>query len=160
MTESEQDGDLRAAPGVSRRTMLLGAGAVGAAGMLAGCGSSNDPPASPNPNPNPAPSPKSPSASAGKPAEISTAEIPVGGGKVFPERQLVVTQPTAGTFKAFDAICTHQQCTVGNVTNGKIICPCHGSQYNIADGSVAQGPAPRPLAPKTATVANGSITVS
>ena len=51
-----------------------------------------------------------------------------------------MTQPTAGTFKAFSAICTHQGCMVGEVADGTIICPCHGSQFTIADGSVAQRP--------------------
>ena len=41
-----------------------------------------------------------------------TSEIPVGGGKIFTREKVVVTQPTQGDFKAFSAICTHQQCVV------------------------------------------------
>ncbi len=51
----------------------------------------------------------------------------------------------AGTFKAFDATCTHQQCTVGSIKDGTIICPCHGSMYSVKDGSVTGGPAPKSL---------------
>ncbi len=95
-------------------------------------------------------------------AEVSakTSEIPVGGGKVFDTQKVVVTQPTAGQFKAFTAVCTHQGCTVSTVKDGTINCPCHGSKYSIADGSVQGGPAPAPLAAKTVTVNGDEITVA
>ena len=34
----------------------------------------------------------------------------MGGGTIFPDEQIVVTQPTEGDFKAFTAVCTHQGC--------------------------------------------------
>lgn len=86
-----------------------------------------------------------------------TSEIPVGGGKIFTDEKIVVTQPAAGDFKAFSAVCTHQGCTVGSVTNGLINCPCHGSRYRIADASVAAGPAPRPLPAREITISDGTI---
>ncbi|GAA3369572.1 hypothetical protein GCM10020367_12820 [Streptomyces sannanensis] len=86
-----------------------------------------------------------------------TSEIPVRGGKIFAKHKVVVTQPKAGTFKAFSAICTHRGCTVNKVVNGTIDCPCHGSKFHIADGSVAHGPAQRPLPAKHITVKKGSI---
>jgi Rieske Fe-S protein len=76
---------------------------------------------------------------------VATADVPVGGGVVLEDQKVVVTQPTEGTFKAFTAVCTHQACLVGSVKNGVISCPCHGSRYSAADGSVEQGPAPRAL---------------
>lgn len=45
-----------------------------------------------------------------------TSDIPVGGGKVFKDEEVVVTQPQAGTFKGFTAICTHERCIVRDVT--------------------------------------------
>jgi len=60
----------------------------------------------------------------------------------------VVTQPVSGTFKAFSATCTHQGCAVSEVANGTINCPCHGSRFAVADGSVTAGPATTPLARK------------
>ncbi|MGP9021640.1 Rieske (2Fe-2S) protein [Streptomyces sp. BR1] len=86
-----------------------------------------------------------------------TSDIPVGGGKVFAAEKVVVTQPESGTFKAFSAICTHMGCTVKDVSNGTINCPCHGSKYRVADASVASGPAPRPLPSERITVENNSI---
>jgi Rieske Fe-S protein len=70
-----------------------------------------------------------------------------------------VTQPSAGTFKAFNAVCTHQGCTVASVANGTITCPCHNSQFSAADGSVQSGPAPSPLASIAVTVTGTQITV-
>ncbi|MEU2429656.1 Rieske (2Fe-2S) protein [Streptomyces sp. NPDC007861] len=87
----------------------------------------------------------------------TTAEIPEGGGKVFAAQKVVVTQPAAGDFKAFTAICTHQGCTVDKVEDGTIDCPCHGSRFRIEDGSVERGPAQRPLEAKRITVSGDEI---
>ena len=81
----------------------------------------------------------------------------MGGGTVFADKQVVVTQPEAGTFRAFSAICTHQGCTVNKVAAGTIDCPCHGSKYSITDGSVVRGPARRALAPREITVAGDEL---
>jgi Rieske Fe-S protein len=70
-----------------------------------------------------------------------------------------VTQPQAGTFKAFSATCTHAGCTVSSVADNVIHCNCHGSNYSAVDGSVQNGPAPKPLANKTVTVSGDTITV-
>ncbi|MEU6592168.1 Rieske (2Fe-2S) protein [Streptomyces sp. NPDC046881] len=86
-----------------------------------------------------------------------TSDIPEGGGKVFKKEKVVVTQPKKGDFKAFSAICTHQGCAVNAVTDGTIDCPCHGSRFRIGDGSVAQGPANRPLPARSITVEGNSI---
>lgn len=89
-----------------------------------------------------------------------TADIPVGGGTVFKDAKVVVTQPVAGEFKAFSAICTHQGCTVDKVADGTIDCPCHGSKYRVADGTVAAGPAPRRLPEERIIVSAGTITLA
>ena len=91
---------------------------------------------------------------------IPTSEIPVGGGKIFKNQEIVVTQPKAGEFKAFSAICTHQGCPVTEIQGGTIDCLCHGSQYSIVDGSVKGGPAPSPLPEKTVTVTGSTLTVT
>ena len=72
--------------------------------------------------------------------------------------KVVVTQPTAGVFKGFSAKCTHAGCTVNKVADGTIDCPCHGSKYNL-DGTVAHGPAQKPLEAENITVQGDSIVV-
>jgi Rieske Fe-S protein len=91
---------------------------------------------------------------------ISQANIPVGGGKVFGDQKVVVTQPTAGEFRAFTSVCTHQGCQVADVKDGTINCSCHGSKFDIATGEVKQGPATRPLPTKSVSVTQDGITVS
>jgi Rieske Fe-S protein len=89
-------------------------------------------------------------------ALVSAAKVPVGGG-VITDQGVVVTQPTAGTFLGFTTVCTHQGCQVSGVSGGLITCPCHGSAFKIADGSVARGPANKPLAPVTVQVNGADI---
>ncbi|HEV7898324.1 MAG TPA: Rieske (2Fe-2S) protein [Planosporangium sp.] len=152
----------------TRRTVLAGAAGAGAAVALAACGGSGGgyDGSKPGPTATGAQSTRpAPGASAsGGPAPgavlARTSDIPVGGGKVFDAEKVVVTQPTAGQFKAFTAICTHAGCTVGSVSDGTINCPCHRSKYSISDGSVKGGPAPRPLAAKQVTVKGSDITVT
>ncbi|HEU4423427.1 MAG TPA: Rieske (2Fe-2S) protein [Pilimelia sp.] len=142
--------------GASRRALLLGAGAVGATTVLAACG---DDSGTDNPGTGAPGATQTPSPGAGGGALAKTSEIPEGGGKIFTAQGVVVTQPTAGTFKAFTNICTHMNCPVAAVAGGTINCTCHGSKYSIADGSVKTGPATNPLAEKQITVTGDAITL-
>ena len=83
-----------------------------------------------------------------------TSDVPVGSGVIVGE--VVVTQPVAGEFKGFSAKCTHKGCTVNKVADGTIDCPCHGSKFNL-DGTVANGPAAKPLETKAIAVQGDSI---
>jgi Rieske Fe-S protein len=130
-----------------RRAVLKVVGVVVGAGALAACSSPNA-------------SQSSDGASPASGGSTPTSEIPVGGGKVFADSQTVVTQPTAGTFKAFDAVCPHQGCTVGSVEGGQIICPCHQSHFDAATGNVVSGPAPTGLTAKKITVTGSTFSVS
>ncbi|MET8571116.1 Rieske (2Fe-2S) protein [Streptomyces sp. NPDC004783] len=94
---------------------------------------------------------------AGGGALAATADIPEGGGKVFADRKVVVTQPAPGEFKAFSAVCTHQGCAVKSVADGLIHCPCHNSAFSITDGSVRGGPAREPLPTVPITVSGDSV---
>ncbi|MDQ1039613.1 Rieske Fe-S protein [Streptomyces sp. V3I8] len=88
---------------------------------------------------------------------VKAGEVPVGGGKVLKDEKVVVTQPEEGDFKAFSAVCTHEGCIVAEVADGTIDCTCHGSRFRVADGSVAGGPAPKPLAARRIEVEGDSI---
>ena len=153
----------------TRRGVLAGVGLVGLASAITACGAgtSSSTPAAGNAATTtggagtaaPASSAAAGGASSSTAANAlaATSEIPVGSGMIFPGPQVVVTQPTAGEFKAFSAVCTHMGCIVNQISNGTIDCPCHGSQYSITTGDVVTGPAPRPLPAKQIKVSGGSI---
>ena len=99
-----------------------------------------------------------PQPASGQPASLAlSADVPVGGGKILADKKIVITQPRAGSFQAFTAVCTHQGCTVSSVSGGTVNCPCHGSKFSIANGSVVAGPAPSALAPVSIKVQGTSI---
>ncbi|MFD9395927.1 Rieske (2Fe-2S) protein [Streptomyces sp. NPDC060000] len=131
----------------TRRTVLLATGGAAAA-LTAGCSDYGD---------NNGSSSEKSSATSAAGQLAKTTDIPVGGGKIFADQKVVVTQPAKDDFKAFSAICTHMGCIVNKVADGTIDCPCHGSKYHIADGSVAGGPAPKPLPAKQIAVEGGAI---
>lgn len=139
------------APRLNRRGALAAGGAASAAAALVATGCSTYSPA-------PASPPNGGQAASGDLGPASA--IPVGGGKVFSTQRVVVTQPSAGTFKAFSAVCTHQGCTVNSVSGGNIICPCHGSEFSATDGSVTNGPAKRPLEARQVTAEGGHLRLS
>ncbi|MET8158966.1 Rieske (2Fe-2S) protein [Sphaerisporangium sp. NPDC005289] len=152
----------------TRRAVMLGASGAGLAVVLTACGgygtsASTD---SGDSSSDPAPASSSDGAASdsgsggGGNALAKTSDIPKGGGKIFKDEKIVITQPADGEFKAFSAICTHQGCPVGSVSGGTINCPCHGSKFKIADGSVADGPASSPLEEKKIKVKGGSITLA
>jgi Rieske Fe-S protein len=93
-------------------------------------------------------------------ALASTSDIEVGGGTIFADQQVVVTQPSEGEFKAFNSTCTHQGCQVESVSDGTIHCPCHGSFFSIEDGSVQGGPASSPLEEVSISVEGDSIVLA
>ncbi|MBA2471680.1 MAG: hypothetical protein DLM61_09655 [Pseudonocardiales bacterium] len=153
--------DTRHPSEVARRALMAGAGVLAASVALIACGGAASrsgallPPAGTPAGP-PAGPPGEPAGAAGG-RLASTSDIPIGGGTVIAGKKVVVTQPVPGTFAAFSAICTHQGCPVNKVANGTIDCPCHGSKFAVADGSVVQGPASRPLARRQITVSGDAI---
>jgi Rieske Fe-S protein len=56
----------------------------------------------------------------------------------------VVFRGADGSVRAYSARCTHLGCRIERVLGDEAVCPCHGSRFR-ADGTVAAGPATRPL---------------
>lgn len=140
--------DSPASTAATRRGVLAGVGLVGLAGAITACGAGGSSSA-------PAAGTTAGAGAAG--ALGTTSQIPVGSGMIFTAKQVVVTQPNAGEYKAFSAVCTHMGCLVNQISNGTIDCPCHGSQYSISTGAVVAGPAPRPLPAKHIKITGDSI---
>jgi menaquinol-cytochrome c reductase iron-sulfur subunit len=63
------------------------------------------------------------------------------------------------SFTAFAVYCTHLGCPVHWLAAPRIfLCPCHGSVFN-GDGTVAGGPAPRPLFTYPVRVQNARVQI-
>lgn len=122
-----------------RSVTALG-GAAATTAFLAACTSGGGTPAEPS-----APS---------EPVQLPTAEVPVGGGVVLVTHNIVVTQPTAGEYHAFSAICTHQGCPISSVEDRGAFCACHSSYFDITSGKPVAGPATTAL-PTIAVAVNG-----
>ncbi|MCX4740500.1 Rieske (2Fe-2S) protein [Streptomyces antibioticus] len=164
---------IKPSSGPARRTVVTAAGAAGLAVALTACGGSDDGGASSSVSSGGASGGGSAGASsggtgggdnaaggAGSGALTTTADIPEGGGKVFGSEKVVVVQPSAGTYKAYSAVCTHAGCGVKSVADGVINCPCHNSNFSIEDGSVKSGPATKPLPEVKITVSGDSISLA
>ncbi|MEE1758863.1 MULTISPECIES: Rieske (2Fe-2S) protein [unclassified Streptomyces] len=151
-----------------RRTVMAAAGVAGLAVALTACGSDDDSSTSVSSGAGAGDTTGGDTTggstgggdSAGGKEIAKTSDIPEGGGKIFESEGVVVTQPEAGTFKAFSSACTHQGCAVKTIADGVINCPCHNSNFSIADGSVKSGPATKALPAKTVTVSGDSITLA
>jgi len=142
----------------TRRGLLAAAGLAGLAGTLAACGGGSAGVAGGTASGGA--STGGGTGQAGGSVLTSTSEIPLGGGKVFTSARVVVTQPEAGQLKWINAVCTRMQCIVDKVTDGTIVCPCHGSRYSVTDGHVVTGPAPSPLPAQPLKVQSGQISLA
>jgi Rieske Fe-S protein len=156
---SEQTDAAPPRPAPSRRTVLAGAAGTAmatslAVAGLAGCAGDGGDGGSAGPGGSSA-SPRSTSSlRAGAGPLATTADIPVGTGRVFPAARVVVVRTADDEFLAYSATCTHQACAITVLSAQKLRCPCHGSTFDTADGAVLSGPAPRPL-PRREIVVEG-----
>lgn len=76
------------------------------------------------------------------PADVQIpADVPIGLSVI---ESVVVSRTADGGVHAYSGRCTHLGCRIDRVILDEAVCPCHGSRYK-ADGSVAAGPATRPL---------------
>jgi len=152
-------GDLQVS--VTRRTVLRGGSLAAVGGVLgwlwarnsaaakrsAGVGAANEYEYSPRSSP-----------PSGPGRRLVTADaVPAGGGVVVKDARVVVTKDASGSVHGFSAVCTHQGCVVSSVRQGRIQCPCHGSQFDATTGKVLAGPAPAPLNPVGVVVVGGMV---
>jgi Rieske Fe-S protein len=92
---------------------------------------------------------------------MAASELKVGAqaSVKINKADVIVYRQDESTVLAYSAICTHAGCTVVPGEDAKFHCPCHDSYFNVADGSVAGGPAPRPLTRFAATIEGDKVLV-
>ncbi len=78
-------------------------------------------------------------------ARERTVELPLASGEAVRFSDDVILIREGAGFHAFSAACTHMGCRIQRIEAGELVCPCHGSRFNLR-GEVVHGPAKRPLA--------------
>ncbi len=60
----------------------------------------------------------------------------------------VAVANAGGTLYAFHDDCSHQHCPLsdGDVEGDRVVCPCHGSAFDLRTGEVLNPPAAAPIA--------------
>jgi Rieske Fe-S protein len=63
-----------------------------------------------------------------------------GGFLLISSAKTVVINTNGSQIRAFTSVCTHQACDINQFSNDRLMCPCHGSQFNTS-GQAVTGPA-------------------
>ncbi|AYL35476.1 Rieske (2Fe-2S) protein [Streptomyces sp. PDY-4] len=134
---------MSARPAASRRTVLRGVALTPVAGLgLTACGGTTDDSAAP----------------LTEPVELGPeSEVAEDGAKLYPDHNVVVSRSGDGTLKAYNTVCTHAGCPINKLDGTKLVCPCHGSEFDATTGKVLREPAVAPLKPLTVEVKNGTL---
>jgi nitrite reductase/ring-hydroxylating ferredoxin subunit len=74
-------------------------------------------------------------------------EVALGGATRFlvEGRPVIITQPSAGEFRGFVAVCTHAGGAINGLRDEKLFCGSHNSYFDVETGEAVQGPARNPL---------------
>ena len=90
------------------------------------------------------------------------SQVKANSGLVFKfgSKPGLIVRTSEGELKAFNAVCTHLQCTVQyKADTSQIWCACHNGIYDL-QGNVVSGPPPRPLERLTVNQRGDGIVVS
>ncbi|MGY0066637.1 Rieske (2Fe-2S) protein [Streptomyces sp. QTS137] len=129
-------------PAASRRTVLRGMAPTPVAGLgLTACRGGEERPPQPT-----------------GPVELGAeSEVAPGSGKLFRDHDIVVSRDEDGSLTAYSTLCTHASCPVNQLKGTKLICPCHGSEFDATTGKVLREPAVASLTRLSVEVRNGTI---
>jgi 3-phenylpropionate/trans-cinnamate dioxygenase ferredoxin component len=89
-------------------------------------------------------------------------DLKEGGMRAFDVQGITIAVANvAGAFHAFDDTCTHQQCSLaeGDLEGSIVICPCHGSEFDVESGEVLRGPAREPVETYEVRVEDGNLEI-
>jgi nitrite reductase/ring-hydroxylating ferredoxin subunit len=94
--------------------------------------------------------------------KASTHNIPAGTmvGIDSGDKSILIAN-VDGQFYAINNICTHMGCSLSNGTlrGNQVQCPCHGSTFDVTNGSLVHGPARLPEPSYKVTVEGENISV-
>jgi nitrite reductase/ring-hydroxylating ferredoxin subunit len=89
-------------------------------------------------------------------------DLEEGGMRAFDVRGVrIAVANVNGAFHAFDDTCTHLRCSLaeGDLEETTVICPCHGSEFDVRSGAVLQGPAREPVETYEVRTEDGSLEI-
>lgn len=70
--------------------------------------------------------------------------MPAGNAARFYDDAIVITEK--GQTAVFSPVCPHLGCHINRLEEGELICPCHGSRFNLR-GQLTHGPSTQGLQP-------------
>jgi nitrite reductase/ring-hydroxylating ferredoxin subunit len=76
-------------------------------------------------------------------------------------RDLTIARLGDGSLAAFDEWCTHEECPLsdGELEGERVVCTCHGSEFDLRTGAVLSPPATEPIAVYDVRIVGGEIEV-
>ncbi|HPF51686.1 MAG TPA: Rieske (2Fe-2S) protein [Draconibacterium sp.] len=74
----------------------------------------------------------------------------------FDDEFIVISQSET---KVYSAHCTHLGCRIDKMEGNRLICPCHGSEYDL-NGKVMKGPAYKNLTELKAQISEDGKTIT
>jgi len=77
------------------------------------------------------------------PRSIRKVALPVPKGVTFYDDFYICS--SGNNLTAYSTTCTHAGCLLKQEVNDRIICPCHGSNFEASTGKPLKGPAIKPL---------------
>jgi nitrite reductase/ring-hydroxylating ferredoxin subunit len=77
-------------------------------------------------------------------------------------REIALARLDDGTWAAFDNDCTHEECPLadGDLDEDRIVCYCHGSEFDVRTGEVLLGPADEPIEVYPVQVVDGELQIA
>ena len=74
----------------------------------------------------------------------------------------VVLANSEGTIYALAELCTHAECPLseGDLDGEELVCPCHGSRFNVKTGEVLSLPANEPLATYNVQIEGSDVLIA
>ena len=74
----------------------------------------------------------------------------------------VVLANSDGQIYALAELCTHAECPLseGDLDDGELVCPCHGSRFDVKTGEVISLPASEPLVTYNVRVEGSDVLIA